>query len=96
MRALGRKPGVSRESAGSGRFGSAGQLKVNRRIFAMLVGDRLAVKLPAPRVDALIRTKQGTRFDPRRDGRLMKEWLVASSKADWLSLAREALSFVGG
>lgn len=93
-RALGGKPGVSRESGGG--FGATGQLKVNKRIFAMLVSRRLVVKLPAARVDELIRSKSGTRFDPRRDGRLMTEWLVASVRADWLSLAREALSFVGG
>jgi hypothetical protein len=38
----------------------------------------------------------GQRFDPG-DGRLMKEWLALqpTSKENWLSLAREAMRFVG-
>ena len=97
--ALGRKPGVTHEAAGTeGRkgFGSTGQLKVDNRIFAMLVRGSLVVKLPRGRVDALVESKDGQRFDPRRNGRLMKEWVVIppASTADWLPLAREALEFV--
>jgi hypothetical protein len=91
------KPGVTNQE-GSGRkgFGSSGQLKVNDRIFAMLVRGDLVVKLPRTRVDSLVTSRSGRRFDPRRDGRLMKEWLAVSvgSQADWLGLAREALDFV--
>lgn len=76
-------------------FGSS-ELKVHGRIFAMLTHDRLVVKLPRARVDALVATGDGERYDPRRDGRLMKEWLsvAPSSQLDWLDLAREALAFV--
>ena len=76
-------------------FGSA-ELKVHGKIFAMLVRGRLVVKLPRARVDALITADQGERFDPRRDGRLMKEWLAVdpAAKEEWLPLAREALAFV--
>lgn len=100
VKALGRKPGVTHEAAGAqGRkgFGSTGQLKVDNRIFAMLVRGSLVVKLPRARVDALVKSGHGTRFDPRRNGRLMKEWLVVApgSPADWLALANEALQFVG-
>jgi hypothetical protein len=100
VKALGRRPGVTREAAGSEArkgFGSAGQLKVNDRIFAMLVRGSLVVKLPRARVDGLVESGQGERFDPRHDGRLMKEWAVISptSRADWLALAKEALGFVG-
>lgn len=75
-------------------FGSS-TLKVNGKIFAMLVKGRLVVKLPRQRVDALIAAGDGGRFDPGH-GRLMKEWLTVSpsSEADWVSLAREALEFV--
>lgn len=78
------------------RFGSAA-LKVDNRIFAMLSGDRLVVKLPRKRVDELVDAGAGDRFDPRKDGRLMKEWLVLdpSSDLEWLALAKEALAFVG-
>jgi len=76
-------------------FGSS-ELKINNKIFAMLVRDRLVVKLPRQRVDALIASGDGERFDPRRDGRLMKEWLALApaSEQEWLPLAREALEFV--
>src|SRR5215472_10731565 len=72
-------------------FGSSG-LRIHNKIFAMLVRGKLVVKLPRPRVDALIASGEGERFDPRHDGRLMKEWvsLEPTSKVEWLPLAREA------
>src|SRR5215471_3537143 len=57
-------------------FGASGQLKIHDKIFAMLVRGTLVVKLPKPRVDALIAAGAGERFDPRQDGRLMKEWVT--------------------
>ena len=67
------------------------------KIFAMLWRGRLVVKLPRARVDALVAAGEGERFDPRRDGRVMREWLVleTASQVEWLALAREALTFVG-
>ena len=58
---------------------------------------RLIVKLPRERVDALVDAGEGERYDPRRNGRVMREWIVMKprSKASWLQLAREALDFVG-
>jgi len=83
---------------GSGKrgFGSA-TLQVDGRIFAMLVGGRLVVKLPRPRVDALVAAGAGERFDPGH-GRVMKEWLVAGDALDdrWRDIADEARAFVGG
>ena len=75
-------------------FGST-SLKANGKIFAMLVNDHLVVKLPEERVNALIDERAGDRFD---NGRPQREWLsVASDKyEDWLALAVEAESFVGG
>jgi TfoX/Sxy family transcriptional regulator of competence genes len=76
-------------------FGSSG-LKIHNKIFAMLVRGKLVVKLPKPRVDELIASGEGERFDPRHDGRLMKEWVSVepTSEEGWLSLAREAMEFV--
>jgi TfoX/Sxy family transcriptional regulator of competence genes len=92
---LGGRPGVT-VGESRGRFGSSG-LQVGGRIFAMLVRGSLVVKLPRQRVDALVAAGQGERYDPRRDGRLMKEWLVVAPDAreDWQELAEEALRFVG-
>ena len=68
-------------------------LKLGAKIFAIVGDDRLVVKLPKARVDELVAAKSGTRFDPRKNGRVMKEWLVANARADGLSLAEEAHAF---
>src|SRR6266852_502625 len=91
-------PGVTPPSDGrhsKSGFGSSA-LKIHNKIFAMLVGGKLVVKLPEPRVEALIASGEGERFDPRHDGRLMKEWLSLepTSEEEWLPLAREAMEFV--
>jgi hypothetical protein len=76
-------------------FGSDA-LKVDNRIFAMFVRERLVLKLPRKRVDALVAQGDGERFDPGH-GRLLKEWLALDprSEQDWEALASEALEFVG-
>ncbi|HEY6783361.1 MAG TPA: TfoX/Sxy family protein [Gemmatimonadales bacterium] len=72
-------------------------LKVSGKIFAMLVRGQLVVKLPRERVAALVDSGLGAQFDPRRDGRLMKEWVViAGDEPPWVDVAREACEFVGG
>lgn len=89
--------GVTYGTSGQRGFG-ASALTVKGKIFAMLAsGDRFVVKLPRPRVDALVAAGDGELFDPGH-GRLMKEWLVVApaSAEGWLPLAREALAFVGG
>src|SRR5579884_2197395 len=58
--------------SGGRRFG-ASALKVDGKVFAMLSGGKLVLKLPRARVDALLEAGTGERFDPRRDGRVMKE-----------------------
>jgi hypothetical protein len=84
------EPGASRRA-----FGSNG-LKVNGKIFAMLVRGALVVKLPKARVDALVGSGAGVHFD-RGQGQLMKEWLsVSGAEGTWLALAREAHAFVRG
>jgi hypothetical protein len=80
----------------SGRLFASDGLTVHGKIFAMLVRGSLVVKLPRARVDALVAAAQGERFDPGH-GRLMKEWVVVAAGAgDWLALAKEARTFVGG
>jgi len=95
VKALAGKPCVTYAGAGTG-FGS-NALKVDNVIFAMLAsGDEFIVKLPRGRVDALVAAGEGKRFDPRRNGRLMKEWFVAvpGCETKWLTLAKEAMEFV--
>ena len=94
--ALADRPGVTHDVGGtsSKRFGSTA-LKVDGKMFAMLVGGRLVVKLPKTRVDALVADGRGTRFDPG-SGRVMREWvtLAVDGAAEWDALAVEALAFV--
>lgn len=80
--------------AGKKGFGSS-SLTIGGKIFAMLVNERLVVKLARPRVDDLVATGVGERFDPGH-GRLMKEWLSVEpdSGVSWLDLTREAMAFV--
>jgi hypothetical protein len=75
-------------------FGSSA-LQINNKIFAMLSHGRFVVKLPHQRVDDLIASGAGERFDPGH-GRLMKEWLIvySTSPNEWLTLAQEAKAFV--
>jgi hypothetical protein len=78
----------------SGRMMASLGLRVDGKIFAMLVRGELVTKLPRARVDELVRGGAGRQFDPGR-GRLMKEWFVLESTSiPWLDLAREARRFV--
>ena len=85
-------PGVTPPSGGSG-FGRSA-LRWEKKIFAMLVRGRLVVKLPAPRVDALVTGGDGVRFDANKAAP-MKEWFSLDPDSDlaWGPLAREALDF---
>lgn len=63
-------PGVTPPSEGhesKKRFGSSG-LRVNDKIFAMLVKDRLVVKTPKERVDALWNPEPGSALIPATGG----------------------------
>jgi hypothetical protein len=86
--------GVTVPEGGSG-FGS-NAIKINKSIFAMLVNDRLVVKLPAGRVRQLISSGDGLPFDAGK-GKPMKEWvgLTVDDNACRVLVA-EAMAFVGG
>jgi hypothetical protein len=98
VKALAGKGGVTHSEPDDSKRGfGANALKINKKIFAMLASDtRFVVKLPRARVDALVAAGFGERFDPRRNGTAMKEWLVvaAGREAQWLPLAKEAMEFV--
>lgn len=69
-------------------------VKVAGKLFAMLIEDRLVVKLPAQRVEALLDSGHG---EPFRSGqRAMREWvsLGEPSAEAWAAKAQEALAFV--
>ncbi|MGH2441710.1 MAG: hypothetical protein ACRDFX_00920 [Chloroflexota bacterium] len=74
-------------------------LKVNGKVFAMLVRWQLVVKLPAKQVLAMIAAGEAVAFEPRA-GRPMKEWAMvgAPSPSDgdacWRQLMIEAHTYV--
>jgi hypothetical protein len=88
-------PGVTPPGQTAG-FGSHA-LRVDGRIFTMLVRGRLVVKLPRSRVDELVQAGHGVRFDANK-GTPMKEWLSLdpAARLDWLDLSGEAFAFVSG
>jgi TfoX/Sxy family transcriptional regulator of competence genes len=90
--ALSGKRGVS---LGSGKRGfGSGSLQVNGRIFAMVKGRELVLKLPARRVAELVASRDGRPFDAGK-GRPMKEWVaLPPDSSRWRTLAEEARAFV--
>ncbi len=79
----------------SGKMMASIGLKVNGKIFAMMVKGKFVAKLPKDRVDELVQSGAGRYFDPRGDGRLMKEWIVLrAAKPPWIEIAKEAHRFV--
>jgi TfoX/Sxy family transcriptional regulator of competence genes len=86
--------GMSVPEHGRRGFGSQA-LKVNHKIFAMLVNGRLVVKLPRARVTELIETGRGQPFDSGK-GTPMKEWVaLTGDEAECRALVVEAQTFVG-
>ena len=81
-------------SEGTG-FGKVPGLRTGGKIFAMLAHERLVVKLPRERVDALVAAGAAEQFEPS-PGRRMKEWASVDPAAseDWARLAAEARAFV--
>lgn len=75
-------------------FGSPG-IKVDGKVFAMLVKDKLVVKLSKDRVNETVTRGKGDYFDPGH-GKLMKQWLSINTEHRrlWPKLAREAMIYV--
>jgi len=78
-----------------GKGFGASALKINDKIFAMLIQGRFVIKLPRQRVDTLVASGDGKRFESGQ-GRPMKEWVAIepASELEWLALAKEARTFV--
>lgn len=92
VRTLSRRTGVVLAPG----FGSShAVLKIRGKVFAIFTPDQMVVKLPKERVDAMCCNRGFSQFDPRKNGQLMKEWLVVpGSDRRRAALAREALEFV--
>jgi hypothetical protein len=83
------RPGIS-----EGKAFHATALKVEDKIFAMLVDGRLVVKLPVDRCVDLVAADHAVPFES--GGRRMKEWVVIAPEEQerWPDYAEEALGFV--
>jgi TfoX/Sxy family transcriptional regulator of competence genes len=75
-------------------FGSPG-IKVDGKVFAMLVKGKLVVKMSKDRVNETVNRCEGNYFDPGH-GKLMKQWLSINTDHEhlWPKLAREAMIYV--
>lgn len=82
-------------TSGTG-FGSMPGYRVWGKIFAMLVRGALVVKLPRARVDELVASGMGARFEPG-PGRAMREWVTVppDRAGEWDELVDEAFQFAG-
>jgi TfoX/Sxy family transcriptional regulator of competence genes len=69
-------------------------LKVNNKVFAMLLGGELVVKIPAADAARLIEAGEGVAFEPR-PGRRMKEWVVVGQvdRDRWSRLIADAFRY---
>lgn len=85
------RPGVT---TGTG-FGASAGLLVGGKIFAMLLGERLVVKLPAARCSEICAQGHAEPLASRPD-RPYREWVVvgAERQGEWPALAEEAFAFV--
>ena len=92
---LGNAPGIQPPMPGATGFG-ARTLRVNGKIAAMLVDDRLVIKLAAERVNELIDSGEGEPYDGGKGhGRPMREWvsLRSGSSIPWETAMQEAVDF---
>jgi len=86
-----REPGAT---AGTG-FGRNVGVRIGGKIFAFRSEGDLVVKLPRARVDDLVDSGAGRRFDPGH-GRVMKEWIAVDQGRSrlWSGLVRDAREYV--
>jgi hypothetical protein len=73
-------------------------LKVDGKLYAMVVRGRLVVKLPAARAAELTEAGDAVPFEPR-PGRLMREWVMvdppaSSDDGGWRRLIEDAGDYV--
>ena len=83
------RPGVA-----YGRIWHNDGLKVNDKIFAMVVRDQLVVKVPAAQAAELVAAGSGAPFEPR-PGRAMREWVsvAAIDPQRWRQLVADAFDY---
>jgi TfoX/Sxy family transcriptional regulator of competence genes len=73
-------------------FGSKG-LRTGPKFFAIWWHSQLVLKLPAERIDQLVRESAAEPFVPM-EGRPMTGWVVVEAAAGWDQLAAESRAYV--
>lgn len=85
---------LSRRDVSVGRMLRSDGLKVNGKVFALLVDDRLVVKVPAKEASALVAAGEAEAFQSG-GGRTMREWVsVAPDRDAWRRLMADAVAYV--
>jgi len=69
-------------------------LKTGGKTFAIIVNGKFVVKLPKQRVDALVGSGSGKRFDTGH-GKVLREWLAVERVHEAMALAQEAKNVAG-
>ena len=75
-------------------FGCRG-LRTGRRFFAIWWHERLVVKLPPDRLEALVTSGQAAPFEPM-EGRRMNGWAVLGQTVEWDPVVAEARAWTEG
>ena len=88
---------ADRSDVSVGRALSNMGLMTGGKLFAFLKDGGLVLKLPATRIDDLVKSHAAERFE-RGQGTPMREWVVVpvQASAEWPDLTREACDFVAG
>jgi TfoX/Sxy family transcriptional regulator of competence genes len=86
---------LGRPEVSIGRLFRSEGLKVHGKVFAMLVTDRLVVKIPAAQATAVVAQGRAVPFESG-GGRKMREWVAldVAERDAWPQLVADAFAYV--
>ena len=76
------------------KFGES--LKINKKIFVMIIKGKFVLRLPEGQVTSLIKSGKGEPYDWWGDGNISKDWVIIpiKFKEKLIDLASEAKDYV--